>query len=81
MKTITTDSIISEIEGMKEDIKKDKQGTPYEKAKMLNTLINTQIKVAMVTLAYRKSAARLPEHNVEPVALINATPDNPETRQ
>ena len=80
MKTITTDSIISEIEGMKDDIKKDKQGTPYEKAKMINTLINTQIKVAMVSLAYRKSAARLPEHQIEPVALISPEP-NQETRQ
>jgi hypothetical protein len=70
--TVTIATLILDLEEQKAEVKGDKGMTLEAKVKLTNAIIDRQLRAAMLDLAYRKSAARLPESGIGLTAMLAA---------
>lgn len=71
---VTVAGIIEALETQRVDIISDKTMTLEQRVKLHNSVIDRQLRAAMLDLQYRKSAARLPDSGLGLTAMLTGTP-------
>ena len=74
---VTVAGIIEALETQRVDIINDKAMTLEQRVKLHNSVIDRQLRAAMLDLQYRKSAARLPDSGLGLTAMLTGTPAVP----
>jgi hypothetical protein len=68
---VTTDSIITQLEGLKTNVMESDNLNLVDKVKLIDKLTNTEVRIATLALSHRKIAARLLEGTKGPVSLMS----------